>query len=71
MFEGTPQQELEALMKANTEFRQLYFRHQELDKQVHDAEIGVLPLDDDTVSTMKREKLAAKERLLRMYDAQH
>lgn len=68
MFEGQPQSELEALMKANPEFRQLYFHHQELDKKVNDAELGVLPLDDVTLTQMKREKLAAKDRLVRMYD---
>ena len=71
MFEGQPQVELEALMKANTEFRQLYHRHKELDKQVLDAELGVLPVDDTTLSQMKREKLAAKDRLVRMYDKLH
>ncbi len=71
MFEGQPQVELEALMKANTEFRQLYHRHKELDKQVLDAELGVLPVDDTTLAQMKREKLAAKDRLTRMYDRMH
>lgn len=71
MFEGQSQQELEAFMKSNVEFRQLYFRHRELNKQVMDAELGVLPIDDNTLSQMKREKLAAKERLLRMYEAAH
>ena len=71
MFEGQPQVELEALMKANTEFRQLYHRHKELDKQVLDAELGVLPVDDTTLAQMKREKLAAKDRLTRMYDRLH
>ena len=71
MVEGQPQVELEALMKANTEFRQLYHRHKELDKQVLDAELGVLPVDDTTLAQMKREKLAAKDRLTRMYDRMH
>lgn len=71
MFEGQPQAELEAKMKADPEFRQLYYRHKELDKQVLDAELGVLPLDDNTLGMMKREKLAAKQRLLRMYDNTH
>jgi uncharacterized protein len=71
MFEGQSQTELEALMKANTEFRQLYHRHKELDKQVLDAELGVLPIDDTRLVQMKREKLAAKDRLTRMYDALH
>ncbi|WP_449447181.1 YdcH family protein [Thermomonas brevis] len=68
MFEGQPQAELDAMMKADSEFRQLYFRHKELDKQVLDAELGVLPIDDTTLGLMKREKLVAKQRLLRMYE---
>ena len=34
-----------------------------------DAELGVLPIDNTTLGRMKPEKLAAKERLLRIYDA--
>ncbi|HZX78317.1 YdcH family protein [Lysobacter sp.] len=71
MFEERPQPEIEALMKANPEFRQLYQRHKDLDKRVMDAELGVLPIDDLTLAQMKREKLAAKDRLVRMYDTQH
>ncbi|MFT3897087.1 MAG: YdcH family protein [Thermomonas sp.] len=71
MFEGQPQTELDAILKANNEFRQLYYRHKELDKQVLDAELGVLPIDDSTLNQMKREKLAAKDRLTRMYDVLH
>lgn len=69
MFEGQPQNEVEAMIKSDPEFRQLYHRHRELDKQVLDAELGVLPLDDLTLAQMKREKLYAKDRLTRMYDA--
>ena len=71
MFEGQPQAELEAIMKSDPEFRQLYYRHQELDKQVLDAELGVLPIDNNTLGQMKREKLVAKQRLLRMYESTH
>ncbi|WP_298150155.1 YdcH family protein [Metallibacterium sp.] len=67
MFENHPREDVEALMKANIEFRRLFLRHRELDSKVHDAEIGVLPLDGDTLNGMKREKLVAKERLLRMW----
>ena len=69
MFEGQPQNEVEAMIKSDPEFRQLYHRHRELDKQVLDAELGVLPLYDVTLAQMKREKLYAKDRLTRMYDA--
>ncbi|MFP5373611.1 MAG: YdcH family protein [Gammaproteobacteria bacterium] len=71
MFEGQPQAELEELMKSHSEFRQLYQHHQRLDKKVLDAELGVLPLDDVTLSQMKREKLAAKDRLTRLYESLH
>ena len=67
MFEGQPQGELEALMKSDPEFRQLYHHHRELDKKVLDAELGCLPLDDTSLLKMKREKLNAKDRLTRMF----
>jgi uncharacterized protein YdcH (DUF465 family) len=68
MFEGQPQEKVDAMMKADAEFRQLLQRHRELDKQVLDAELGVLPLDDQTLSRMKREKLHAKDKLFRLYE---
>lgn len=67
MFEGHSQSELEDTIKSNPEFRRLYHHHKELDKKVMDAELGVLPIDDVTLTQMKREKLAAKDRLTRMY----
>lgn len=71
MFEGQPQAELDAMFQANPEFRQLYERHKDLDKQVIDAELGVQPVDDLTLGQMKREKLATKDRLARIYDRLH
>lgn len=71
MFEGQPQAELDALMQANPEFRQLYQRHRDLDKRVLDAELGVLAVDDLTLTQMKREKLFAKDRLSDLYDRLH
>ena len=69
MFEGQPQHEIDALKQSNRDFKQLYERHQKLDKKCMDAELGVLPISDLTLGQMKREKLLAKQRLLRMYDA--
>ena len=71
MFEGQPQSEIDALIKSDPEFKQLYQRHRTLDKKVMDDELGVLPLDDATLWQMKREKLHAKEKLLRIYDRAH
>jgi len=68
MFEEQPQLEIDALIKANPEFKQLYQRHRDLDKKVMDAELGVLPIDDVRLHQMKREKLAAKDRLIQLYD---
>jgi uncharacterized protein YdcH (DUF465 family) len=67
MFEGR-QQEVDVLMKSNAEFRSLYLRHKELDKQVLDAELGVRPMDDMTLARMKKEKLHAKDRLTSIFD---
>lgn len=69
MFEEQPQQELDSLLKSNPEFKQLYQRHRDLDKKVMDAELGVLPIDDMSLMQMKRQKLAVKDRLARMYEA--
>src|SRR5690606_28816327 len=68
MFEGQPQNEIDALIKANPEFKQLYQQHQKLNKKCMDAELGVLPIDDLTLGQMKREKLLAKQKLLRIYE---
>ena len=67
MFAGQ-QSRLEDVMESNPEFRRLYQHHKKLDKKVMDAELGVLPIDDVTLTRMKREKLAAKDRLARMYE---
>jgi uncharacterized protein YdcH (DUF465 family) len=69
MFEGQSQDSIDALVKTDPEFKQLYQRHRELNKKITDAELGVLPIDDNMLGQMKREKLHAKQRLLRMYDA--
>lgn len=67
MFENTSQDELDALLKQDSEFRVLYHHHRELDSKVRDAEIGALPMDATSLANMKREKLRAKEKLTRMW----
>jgi len=68
MFEGQPQSDIEALVRSDPEFRVLLNRHRKLDKQVLDAELGVLPIDDATLIKMKKEKLYAKDKLTRLFD---
>lgn len=70
MFEGH-QKEVEEMMQSNAEFRTLYMRHRELDKQVLDAELGVLPLDDMTLVRLKKEKLWAKDKLTHLWEMVH
>lgn len=68
MFEAQSQNEIDALLQNDSEFRRLYQRHQKLDRQVADAAAGALPVGAATMAQMKREKLAAKEQLLRWYE---
>ncbi|WNH50775.1 YdcH family protein [Stenotrophomonas oahuensis] len=67
MFEGQPQSEIDARRERDPEFRRLYDTHKKLNKQCMDAELGVLPVGDQTLGQMKREKLLAKQKLERMY----
>lgn len=68
MFEERSPDELESLLKSSSEFKQLYQQHKDLDRRVMNAELGITPVDDLTLGRMKREKLAAKDRLVRMAD---
>lgn len=68
MFEERSAGEVDTLLKSNPEFRQLYQQHQDLDRRVMNAELGINPLDDLELTRLKREKLAAKDRLVRIAD---
>jgi uncharacterized protein YdcH (DUF465 family) len=68
MFENQNPDEVQAMMEQNDEFKRLYQRHKELDKQVLDAELGVRPMDDLTLHTLKKEKLKAKDRLTYLWE---
>jgi uncharacterized protein YdcH (DUF465 family) len=68
MFENHSQDEVRALLNRNNEFHRLYSRHQELDKAVLDAELGVRPVDDLALASMKKEKLKAKDRLTDLWE---
>lgn len=71
MFEQAERADLESLMQGNTEFRQLYHKHKELDDKVRDAELGVLPMDVVTLHNLKKEKLLAKDKLTHMLEHLH
>jgi uncharacterized protein len=67
MFESQNAQEVEEFINTNYEARRLIGRHRELDHVVTEAELGVLPLDAITLSTLKKEKLRAKDRLVYLW----
>ena len=59
---------VEILLGDNEQFQALYKQHHELKAKVRDAEIGVLPLDDVSLGTMKKEKLLAKDKMAAMIE---
>ena len=56
------------LLDENDEFKALYKKHNDLKERVRDAEIGVNPVDDLTMATMKKEKLLAKDQMAAMIE---
>jgi uncharacterized protein YdcH (DUF465 family) len=62
MFEGQSTADVEALIKSDPEFRQLYRHHQQLNSKVMDAELGVLPIDDMTLAKDRLTRLFARTR---------
>lgn len=67
MFENHKDQ-MEVLLKSNDDFRQLYNRHQQIEKRVIAAENGTAPMEDQALNQLKREKLQAKDQLTRMME---
>jgi uncharacterized protein YdcH (DUF465 family) len=63
------QQEMQKLMKENEDFLRIYNRHQELDKKVTAAEVGVAPMEDLALNKLKKEKLRAKDQLARIMNS--
>ena len=54
---------VQSLLDKDEDFQKLYQRHHMLKEKVRSAETGVLPLDDMTLGTMKKEKLMAKDKM--------
>lgn len=65
MFEHR-QEQMQHLLKSNDEFRAIYNRHQQLEKKVTAAEEGDEPMDDLTLSQLKKKKLQMKDQLARL-----
>ncbi len=62
------QQIVTSLLHANEDFQELYKQHNDLKEKVRSAELGVLPMDDITLGTMKKEKLLAKDKMATMIE---
>jgi len=69
MFENQQRDDVEQFIHADADTRRLFYRHQELDTKLHDANTGCLPMDDQSLAGLKKEKLQAKEKLQRMWDS--
>ena len=57
------QDTLVKLLAENDEFKSMYQRHAELNKKVDKAGRGELPLSDQALVEMKKEKLALKDQM--------
>ena len=68
MFENQNADDVQAMIERNDEFKRLFHRHKDLDKQVNEAELGVRPMDDMTLHSLKKEKLKAKDRLFFLWE---
>jgi uncharacterized protein YdcH (DUF465 family) len=69
MFENQQCDDVEKFIHADADTRRLFYRHQELDTKLHDANTGCLAMDDRSLAGLKKEKLQAKEKLQRMWDS--
>nr|MBS0022093.1 YdcH family protein [Gammaproteobacteria bacterium] len=59
---------VQVLLTKNEQFRDLYKEHHELKEKVRNAELGILPVDDFTLGTMKKQKLLAKDKMAHMIE---
>jgi uncharacterized protein YdcH (DUF465 family) len=57
---------VEELLKDDARFQGLFKEHTQLKAQVHEAAIGVHPLDDLSLGRLKRQKLLTKDKMAHM-----
>ncbi len=57
------QEIVETLLSDNENFQALYQQHHQLKERIMNAALGVHPVDDLTISKMKKEKLLAKDKM--------
>ena len=54
---------VEKLLIEDEKFKAMYEKHRELNKDVDKADVGALPLSDDALHIMKKEKLLLKDKM--------
>lgn len=69
MFEEVPESILQARLAANSELRQLYQRHQDLDHAINRGAAGAPAVSDDRLREMKVERLHLKEKVSALWEA--
>lgn len=57
------------LLNSSEEFKRLYQKHRALKEQVHQANIGALPIDDVSLENLKKQKLMLKDKMAAMIHA--
>lgn len=67
MFEQD-QQIVNELLEGDSTFRRLHDQHHVLKEKVRSAEIGVEPMDDLALGSIKKEKLLTKDRMAAMIE---
>jgi uncharacterized protein YdcH (DUF465 family) len=65
------QEVVDELLATDATFRKLHEEHHQLKVKVHDAEIGDLPLDDFTITQMKKQKLLLKDKMAAIIASYH
>ena len=54
---------VENLLSSDNHFRSLHRMHHDLDRRVKDAEFGTRPINHDSLGTLKKQKLLAKDEM--------
>ncbi|MCP4040664.1 MAG: DUF465 domain-containing protein [Gammaproteobacteria bacterium] len=57
---------VDILLEENEDFKSMYKRHRELNKDVDKAGMDELPLSDDALHIMKKEKLLLKDKMAKL-----
>lgn len=68
MFEDIPTEVIEARLAQDPTFRRLHDHHRKLNQRIDGAEHGTEGLSDEYLSELKRERLHAKEELIRQWE---